>query len=683
MPSSLPVAGRIAVVLGVLLAGAGRAGADEAEEKHLDSLLDLSLEELLNKPVGVASALPVGLRDSPAVITVISRDEIVASGARDLIDLLRAVPGFSFAVDVQGVIDVGFRGNWGHEGKVLLLVDGQEFNENLYSTLQLGNHFPLDQIEKVEIIRGPGSTIYGGNAELAVISVTSRSAAESPGFSATGTYGQLVNGLGRRTLSLSYGHQGESGSFTLGAFAGEGNQTDRSWTDQGGTTSSLANDSQADPLYLNAGYQMKELVLRAILDGYRVGTRDGLGVALPRNDLMTFLALHLDARDTFHPTEQLSLSARLNFKHQEPWWVSASSAESPLHYRQVENRVTGRLSGLYLFDRDLQLMGGVEAYAEQAHLGSSDLGGLQTLLEGQDHVAYQNVAAFSELSLRSALGLLVAGVRAEDHSSFGASLVPRLTLTKSIDRFHFKLLASRAFRAPGIENIALGANQTISSSSCREQPICPERVTALEVELGQQLIDSLYLSANAFYTAIDQTIVYTVDPNTSAEGYANQGRTGTRGVEADLRLRLANFSADLNYSFYTAAHANQVSTYAVPGDAKLLLGMPAHKLVLTGSLRAFRTVSLAPTAVLQSERYAWGPNDASGNAALLRIPPVLLFNLFVNVTDLGTKGLDLGVGVYNLFDADNPYPEPYNGGHTPLPGQSRELLARLTLRFGG
>src|SRR3954471_7742222 len=84
-------------------------------------LADLSLEDLLNTPTTVASSKATKLRETPGVVTVVTRDEIRASCAADLIDVLMLVPGFTFGVDVIGAVGVAFRGNWGHEGKVLLL----------------------------------------------------------------------------------------------------------------------------------------------------------------------------------------------------------------------------------------------------------------------------------------------------------------------------------------------------------------------------------------------------------------------------------------------------------------------------------------------------------------------------------------------------------------------------------
>ena len=140
-----------------------------------EEMLTMSLEELMNVEVSVATKKSTSIRETPGVVTIIQREEIQNVGARDLLELLQIMaPGFEFGVDVEGVVGVGIRGIWAHEGKVLLMINGMEMNEEMFATTQFGNHYNVDNIERIEIIRGPGSAIYGGYASMGVINIITR-----------------------------------------------------------------------------------------------------------------------------------------------------------------------------------------------------------------------------------------------------------------------------------------------------------------------------------------------------------------------------------------------------------------------------------------------------------------------------------------------------------------------------
>src|SRR5438876_155135 len=113
------------------------------------------------------------------------------------------------------------RGNWAHEGKVLLLLDGQEMNENLFGTTQFGNHFSIDQIQKVEIIRGPGSAIYGGYAEYGVINIITRTGEEINGVTVSANYGEMQKDYARRSINISGGKKIGDLNFSISGYLGQ------------------------------------------------------------------------------------------------------------------------------------------------------------------------------------------------------------------------------------------------------------------------------------------------------------------------------------------------------------------------------------------------------------------------------------------------------------------------------
>jgi len=634
------------------------------------SELDLfAADAVLKAETTIASIRPATMRETPGVVTIVTREEIVRSGARDLIDVLRNVPGFSFGVDVEGVVDLGFRGVWGHEGKILLMIDGLEMNEQLFGTLQLGRELPVDQIQAVEVIRGPGSALYGGNAELAVINLKTRGAAELQGAYGAATYSQSRHQFGERNLSLQGGQVYE----TLGGLAlsvsgwfGQANRSERPYNDLFGASSPTANgDSRINPGYLNLAAEWKSLKLRFVYHNLDTMAVDGYGDAGPPVQ-ESFISMLGSASYELRVNDRLRFVPEVQYKRQLPWRTLDKS--SVLFYDKTADRLTGRLTAVYDPIEQVSVAAGGEVFRNRAWLNDGDLVGGQTLFNGSPRVQYGTTALFSEATVRTPFANLVAGARFEHHSLVGSSFVPRLALTKIIAPFNFKLLYSQAFRAPALENLALNPG------------LIPERTTVVEAEAGMQIAEGMFASVNVFDLTIHDPIIYSADPATGVQSYQNFRRTGSRGVEAELRMRDRRGSLTLAYSYYTAGPKNQVDLYATPDPARVL-AFPSHKLSARASVNVVEHLSLDPSATWISGRYAATGTDSSGATTFATARPQFLLNVFATARDLGFNGLDLGLGVYNLLDVAEDYIQPYNSSHAPLPGPSREWVARLSYQI--
>ena len=117
---------------------------------------------------------------SPSAITVITREDIEASGANGLADLLRLVPGMEVVITSPSFSSVSTRLDWTFENKnFLVLIDGREANIELlgYTFFEL-QPVTIEDIERIEVIRGPGSSLYGANAFVGVVSITTRAVPE-------------------------------------------------------------------------------------------------------------------------------------------------------------------------------------------------------------------------------------------------------------------------------------------------------------------------------------------------------------------------------------------------------------------------------------------------------------------------------------------------------------------------
>jgi iron complex outermembrane receptor protein len=163
-------------------------------------LTELSLEELLNLEVTVTSAArhEQPLSKTPAAIFVLSADDIRRSGATSIPEALRLVPGVNVARLDSNRWAVSIRGfNGQFANKLLVLVDGRSVYTPLFSgtwwdTLDV----PLPDIERIEVIRGPGAALWGANAVNGIINIITKPAAETQGDMASVTTGTLDRFLG-------------------------------------------------------------------------------------------------------------------------------------------------------------------------------------------------------------------------------------------------------------------------------------------------------------------------------------------------------------------------------------------------------------------------------------------------------------------------------------------------------
>jgi iron complex outermembrane recepter protein len=153
----------------------------------------MSLEQLGQVEVTTFSKAPTPLHDTPAALYVITREEIIRSGVTTLPDALRLAPGVEVGRLSSTTWAVSIRGLQNNFSKsVLVLIDGR----NVYTTLFAGVYWdvqdlPLEDIDRIEVIRGPSGTIWGPNSANGVIDIITRKAADSKGVQASALAGNM------------------------------------------------------------------------------------------------------------------------------------------------------------------------------------------------------------------------------------------------------------------------------------------------------------------------------------------------------------------------------------------------------------------------------------------------------------------------------------------------------------
>ncbi len=196
------------------------AGASAALARAADDLFDLPLADLLQVEIRSAGKRDEEIRDIPASVTILTREEIQRYGWVTFEELLRNVPGF-FVLDTLDEQPIGTRGVAG--GSVLILVNGVPQNRSMQLIL------PVESIDRVEIVRGPMSVIYGDNAFLGVINVrTNDIGRHGPRLSLSG------GGRNGGQAFARLGAVGEDGFVALNAGASRTDGLDGAYADMMG-----------------------------------------------------------------------------------------------------------------------------------------------------------------------------------------------------------------------------------------------------------------------------------------------------------------------------------------------------------------------------------------------------------------------------------------------------------------
>jgi outer membrane cobalamin receptor len=634
--------------------------------EDIKKLRDLSLEDLMNVEVSVASKTKEkSLRETPGIVSIITDEEIAQSGARDLIDVLRLVPGFDIGGDVFNVVGIGIRGNWAQEGKVLMLIDGIEINERNYGSLALGNHYPLEHIKRIEIMRGPGSVNYGGFAELGVINIITKSAEEIDRIQVNLTHGKMLKTIGRQNISLMYGNKiNKDLEITAAGYVGKGQRSDSEYVDSTGKTFNMANASDLNPHFLNLNLKYGNFSSRFLSDNYRLHSYDGYGEIGETPWKVDFQMWAYLAKYHYDFNQDLKLNLEGGYQHDQSWATDNGTPKEFVKNIVEHSWLKSRLN--YVFNDKLQFAGGLEFYLDK----SRD----QALIDPQKIPNFQNYTLFLESDYKSSWGNITAGVRYERHNLFGNATIPRLALTNIIDQFHYKLLYGHSFRTPVTYNVYL--NREIQT----------EKNKVFEAEIGYQIHKNMTITMNVFDNRSTNTIVYDISPITLLESYFNStDKVGSRGIETEWRFKEKWGNVALSHSFYqkTGSADNQkVIDFQTSNEFKSVsLAFPTHKTTLNATFNLSPQLTLNSSLIFYSSRYGYDGVDEAGNPYLKKSPPSTLTNIFLCYKPTWFKNGDLGIGIYDIFNDKFRFIQAYNSGHNPLPAPSREIVFKVGYKF--
>jgi outer membrane receptor for ferrienterochelin and colicins len=630
-----------------------------------------SLEELGEIQVFSASKHMQDTRDAPSSVTVITADEIQKYGWRTLADILQNVRGFYVTYDRDysfvGVRGFGRLGDW--NARVLVLVDGHRINDNILGQGMLGSEFLVDveMIERVEIIRGPSSSLYGADAFFAVINVITRKRPQLKGlelsfapasygtYQGRASYGGQYKGIEMLLSGTFYNSAGQTLFFPI--FGNPANNY--------GITSNTDYESYE---HVIATVSFRGFTLQGLFSDRDKGVPTGYYGSL-FNDPRT---KNVDTHQYFDLSYQHTIA--------EKWDLTARTSydqdrlQGPVVYAtgipgEPTNVDTYSFRG-YWWDSEAQLTHTVLAN-HKITLGTEIIENLR-----QDQGDYTTVPiAFTPVPGNSLIWALYAqdefaimhkltlsaGLRYDHYSAFGGTTNPRLALIYHLSQpTTLKLLYGTAFRGPE----PFETTPDFGVSYDNNLQLQPERIYSIEGVVEQAFGQHFNLSGSVFQNRIDNLIsLQTVLSDNQLE-YENSGKVNATGVEVEFDGRFAGgLQTIASYSYTDAEDAltHQILNNSPQHLGKLNLALPVLRQKLVAALDAQYT----------SSRQSLAGNSVSG------------FSVF-NVTLLGHtlgKHLDLSASVYNILDKKYFDPGRPEDPENEIQQDGRIFRIKLTGRF--
>lgn len=676
-----------ALVAGVSLvlclgASGGAQGADDPIAPQVDTVIEneqTDNKDLLlffeEQDLVTATKRPTSLRKAPAIATVINADEIKNMGARNLLDVLKVVPGLGVSITEYGSLMVEVRGiRTKTSEKILVMIDGHALNRNMNGSAILYNMagmLPVENIKQVEVIRGPGSALYGNSAFVATINVITRNPEEIDGLelkAGGGTSDTWKAGfVGGTTIGDKFK---VSGSFDH--YKTNGPKLTVEADSLTGTPFSVAPGSpdtggKRTDAFLKAAYG--DLSFMGHFNTQKEGLYIGLASALNDGERPEWVNYWGELAYTPQITDNISSTTKLRYDYWEqsgkdkifPSGFAGSFPEGMIGEPLVKTRTFGieqqfdwePFSGNHLIaGASFELMEQFDV-KQRANFDPTVfpptpiyLGPVQDVANWNKDVTRRSWAAYlqDEWQILETVNL-TTGLRYDHYSDFGDTVNPRVGLVWNfLENADLKLLYGQAFRAPNFVELYDANNPIVLGNTSLK----PEKITTYEAGVGYRLNRFLGMNLNYFYSMIKDQIAWdtTITP---VPKFSNIGKTVTQGIELGLDGAITNeLTWKTNY------------VWQDPRDDKTGRHMP-----YVSSHRAIASINYAPIKYvnLHTDLLWTGPRTRSAGDNRKEMPDYTVVDLAVTLKNF-FETLEIQATVRNLFD--KRYKDPDTSGAANL-----------------
>ena len=646
------------------------------EQKEFQDFEELSLEDLLKVEVVTAAKKVQKISEAPAATYVITEEDIRQSGATTIPDILRMVPGLDVMEITCSDFVVNARGfNQEMSNKMLVLIDGRSVYWDFYG-LVVWDSFPiaLEEIKRIEIVKGPGSALYGANAFSGIINILTKSAKElRQGTTISTNYGSL------NAIFTSLVHAGVRKNLDYKVSLGWNRTHQWNYPDR--------KEGEVKKLHAALRYRANEMSEIALSGGHDEGegkTMTGIG--------------RMDREQKFN-------HLMLNYSY--------SSFEIRLLWNRVHGDVLQQATG----DRNFF---DVDAYdAESKYLfnvgslHSVILGGNYRLNVGRSdmivkHFDQNLYALYVQDEFRPVENLAITlGIRYDGHSLFKDRITPRGNILLSPSKNHFlRFSYGTAFRNPSFIESYLYKDSDISDRISLELPsnsvvveargnpdLRPEKITSYQAGYEALLNDRIKCKLDLFYDQLKDFVSYEIISYQDVsyllglplgavvvpaeQSFINEGKATVKGFEFGLDVLVNNWLRGLaNYSYQDITWEADDPTTSENEKGERIKASPMHKVnaALRFEPKTRFSANLTMHHVSQTEMkedWAYGQVD-----------PYTLLNLRLGYTVLDGR-METSFSVFNLFNNKHFEYPGYNRDGNPCAGHQigRRVIFGILLSF--
>jgi outer membrane receptor protein involved in Fe transport len=659
------------------------------DETKLDLVLTRAEE------VNAASRATETVEDAPSSVSIVRSEELRGMGYPTIAEALRGVRGV-YVSDDRSYAAVGFRGlgrlgNYGN--RVLVLLDGQPTNDNWIGSSYVGNdaRTDLDDIERIEVVRGPGSVLYGTNAFSGVINLVTRDASDKTSGETGIGVSEYGAGRGRGRVNLRLG---QDAKLWMSVAAAKGAGRDFYFPEYA-----------SDPLAGNARN----------VDGFKAATLNG---RFTYNWLTAMWLIH--SRNKWVPTGEFgTIFGDQRFQQVDTRGLVEVRFEPPISNAvQLMTRVHANLynfRGTYPFTDGLErdtfngtwvgaeeravfvpsrqvklTLGGEAQFHTDVH-ETVETAGVPYL---NDNPTYQIQAAYAllDLSLGSA-ARISAGSRLDHYSTFGSSINPRIALiVHPYDGGNLKIMGGKAFRAPSIYELTYndgGATQVPSPN------LKPESIYSSEIEFSHRFSPTVSATVATYANLVDGLILTRggteADPVTMTPAvplsYVNSSAP-VLTVGAELEVRRDWRQGWMLSASYSAQHSRYLPSMSVSDVLgskdnpafRRVPNAPEHLASIRGAAPILARALLASTRIsIEGPRFD-RHEQVDDPVQQGTTDPAVVWD-FVLSGEEQRWGLHYAFGLYNAFDWRYSVPVSNEFTQNTIVQNGRTVMANASINF--